>query len=171
MWQTWGQWWIISQHAPVLLPGGQLWCLPPLERNSVTNISSAACSFWLCLFHRQDVSCYIAYCTVPHWAQGPHSPKMYKVHQVKCFPWTCSSEDMWPFTMKWVVMCQAHFYSSKEFAAGVLKCWFWDFGCNCLRNRLSLVCNTEIAHFSVFCGQKHDFLTPPCCFNTEVFNI
>ena len=29
----------------------------------------------------------------------------------------------------------------------------------------------EIAHFSVFYGQKHDFLTPPYCFNIEVFNI
>ena len=30
----------------------------------------------------------------------------------------------------------------------------------------------EIAHFSMFHGQKHDFfLTPPYCFNIEVFNI
>ena len=29
----------------------------------------------------------------------------------------------------------------------------------------------EIAHFSVFHGQKHDFLTLPYCFNIEVFNI
>ena len=29
----------------------------------------------------------------------------------------------------------------------------------------------EIAHVSVFRGQKHDFLTPPYCFNLEVFNI
>ena len=54
-------------------------------------------------------------------------------------------------------MCQAYFCRSKEFAAGVWKCRFWDFGCNCLRNHLSLVCNMEIAHFSVFLGQKHDF--------------
>ena len=30
----------------------------------------------------------------------------------------------------------------------------------------------EIAHFSVFYGQKHDFFLPPSyCFNIEVFNI
>ena len=29
----------------------------------------------------------------------------------------------------------------------------------------------EIAHFSVFHDQRHDFLTPPYCFNIEVFNI
>ena len=29
----------------------------------------------------------------------------------------------------------------------------------------------EIAHFSSFRGQKHDFVTPPYCFNIEVFNI
>ena len=29
----------------------------------------------------------------------------------------------------------------------------------------------EIAHFSVFHGQKHDFLTPPYCFNIEAVNI
>ena len=29
----------------------------------------------------------------------------------------------------------------------------------------------EIAHFPVFHGQKHDFLTPLYCFNIEVFNI
>ena len=28
----------------------------------------------------------------------------------------------------------------------------------------------EIAHFSMFHDQKHDFLTPPYCFNIEVFN-
>ena len=48
--------------------------------------------------------------------------------------------QMWPSTTRWVVMCQAYFCSSKEFAAGVWKCRFWDFGCNCLGNRLSLVC-------------------------------
>ena len=42
---------------------------------------------------------------------------------------------------------------------------------NCLRNHLSLVGNIDIAHFSVFYGQKHDFLTPPYCFNIEIFNI
>ena len=65
--------------------------------------------------------------------------------------------QMWPSTMKWVIMCQAYFCSSKEFAAGVWKCWFWDFGYNCVRNHLSLVCNMEIAHFSMFHGRKHDF--------------
>ena len=49
--------------------------------------------------------------------------------------------------------------------------FFLDFGCDCLRNHLFLVCNMEIAHFSVFYGQKHYFLTPPYCFNIEVFNI
>ena len=73
--------------------------------------------------------------------------------------------------VKWVVMCQAYFCSSKEFAAGVWKCWFWDFSCNCLRNHLSLVCHMERAHVSVFHGRKHDFLTPPYCFNLEVFNF
>ena len=29
----------------------------------------------------------------------------------------------------------------------------------------------EIAHFSVFHGHKHDFVTPPYYFNIEVFNI
>ena len=29
----------------------------------------------------------------------------------------------------------------------------------------------EIAPFSVFHGQKHDFLISPYCFNVEVFNI
>ena len=29
----------------------------------------------------------------------------------------------------------------------------------------------ELVHFSVFSGQKHDFLTPPYCFNIEVLNI
>ena len=29
----------------------------------------------------------------------------------------------------------------------------------------------EIAHFSMFHGQKHDFLTPPYCVKIEVFNI
>ena len=29
----------------------------------------------------------------------------------------------------------------------------------------------EIAHFSVFYGQKHDFLNPPYCFKREVFDI
>ena len=29
----------------------------------------------------------------------------------------------------------------------------------------------EIAHFSVFHGQKHYFLTPSYCFNMKVFNI
>ena len=28
----------------------------------------------------------------------------------------------------------------------------------------------EITHFFVFRGQKHDFLTPPYCFNIEVLN-
>ena len=69
-------------------------------------------------------------------------------------------------------MCQAYFCSSKEFAVGVWKYRVWDLGCNCLRNHLSLVCNREIAHFSVFHGQKHDlFLTALYCFNIEVFNI
>ena len=54
-------------------------------------------------------------------------------------------EEMWLFTTKWVVMCQAYFCSSNEFAAGVWKCWFWYFDCNCLRNHLSLVRNMEIA--------------------------
>ena len=67
-------------------------------------------------------------------------------------------------TTKWVIMCQAYFCSSKEFAAGVWKCWFWDFGCNCLRNHLSLVSNLEIAHFSLFHGQKHDFFNPTLLF-------
>ena len=52
-----------------------------------------------------------------------------------------------PPTTKWVVMCQDYFCRSKEFAAGVWKCPFWDFGCNCLRNHLSLVCSMEIANF------------------------
>ena len=29
----------------------------------------------------------------------------------------------------------------------------------------------EIANFSMVRGQKHDLLTPPYCFNIEVFNI
>ena len=29
----------------------------------------------------------------------------------------------------------------------------------------------EIAHFLVFHGQKHDFLTTSYCFDIEVFNI
>ena len=29
----------------------------------------------------------------------------------------------------------------------------------------------QIAHFSVFHGQKRDFLTPPYCFTIEAFNI
>ena len=62
--------------------------------------------------------------------------------------------NLWPSTMKWVAMCQAYFCSSKEFAAGVWKGRFWDFGCNCLRNHLSLVCNMEIAHCSMFHGQN-----------------
>ena len=61
--------------------------------------------------------------------------------------------QMWPSTTKGVVMCQAYFCSSKEFAAGM----FWDVGCNCFRNHLSLVCNMEILHFSVFHGQNQDF--------------
>ena len=53
-----------------------------------------------------------------------------------------------------------YFCSSMDFAAGVWKCRFWDFSCNCLRNHLSLVCNMDIAHFPVFHGQKHDFFKP-----------
>ena len=69
-------------------------------------------------------------------------------------------------------MCHAYFSSSKEFAAGVWKGRFGDFGCNWLRSHLSWVRNMEIAHFSVFCGKKnHEFLTPPYCFNIEFFNI
>ena len=29
----------------------------------------------------------------------------------------------------------------------------------------------NMAHLSMFRGQKHDFLTLPYCFNMEVFNI
>ena len=72
---------------------------------------------------------------------------------------------MWPSTMKRVVMCQAYFCSSKEFAAGMWKCQFWGFGCNCFRIHLSLVCNMEIAHFSAFHGQNIIFQIPPYCFN------
>ena len=36
----------------------------------------------------------------------------------------------------------------------------------CFRNYLSLFCTMEIAHFSVFHGQKHDFFgISPYCFN------
>ena len=67
------------------------------------------------------------------------------------------NKHMWPSTMKWVVMRQACFCSSKEFSTGVWKCQFWEFGCDCLRNHLSLFCNMKIAYVSVFHGQKHDF--------------
>ena len=71
---------------------------------------------------------------------------------------------MWSSTTKWVVMCQAYLCSSKEFAAGVWKCRFWYFDCYCLRNNLSVVCNMEIAHFSMFRGQKHDSFNPTLLF-------
>ena len=68
--------------------------------------------------------------------------------------WQASPSYVWPSTTKWVVKCQPYFCSSKEFAAGMWKCPFWDFGCNCLKNRLSLVCNMEKALFRVSWSKK-----------------
>ena len=57
--------------------------------------------------------------------------------------WLSVLLHLWPSTTKWVVTSQAYFRSSKEFDAGVWKCRFWGFGCNCIRNHSSLVCNME----------------------------
>ena len=78
---------------------------------------------------------------------------------------------MWPSTVKWVPMCQAHFFSSKEFYCRGVKMLMWRFWCNCLHNHLSLVCNMERAHFFRVWWSKTWFLTPPYCFDIEVFNI
>ena len=64
--------------------------------------------------------------------------------------------------MKWVLMCQAYFVAARNLLQGYE---------NCLRNNLSLVCNIEKDHLSMFHGQKHDFLTPLYCSYIEVFNI